>query len=145
MNRPIVLLASLLLVISACASDGAAAKNRSSNKLRERTLYDYASTIHWSDFDKSIAFLDPEWLAEHPVSKLDMERYKQVHITGYDVRTVTFEPDGSYDQVVEIRLINVNTQVERQITDNQHWRWDPKGKHWWLTSGLPDITARDDE
>lgn len=145
MNRPLALLASFLLLVSACASDDAGAKNRSMNKQRDRTLYDYASTIHWSEFDKSVAFLDPEWLAEHPLSKLDMDRYKQIHITGYDVRTIEIQPDGSFDQVVEIRLINVNTQVERQITDRQHWRWDATTKHWWLTSGLPDITARDDE
>jgi len=140
MKRPFVLLASLLLIL-ACASDGAAARNRSSNKARDRALYDYSSTIHWSEFDKAIAFVDPAWLAEHPVTKLDMDRYKQVQVTGYDVRTSEFLADGSYEQVVEIRLINVNTQVERMITDHQHWRWDAKAKHWWLTTGLPDITA----
>jgi hypothetical protein len=144
MKRSLAVLASLLLLVSVCASD-ALAKNRASNKARARALYDYASTIHWSEFDKAVAFVDPQWLAEHPVTKLDMERYKQIHVTGYDVRTATLQPDGSYDQVVEIRLINVNTQVERSITDHQHWRWDAEGKHWWLTTGLPDITAKDDE
>jgi len=144
MKRSIALLASLMLLISACASDGAAAKNRGMNKARDRALYDYASTIHWSEFDKATAFVDPEWLKAHPLSKLDMDRYKQVQITGYDVRTVEIQPDGSFDQVVEIRLINVNTQVERQITDHQHWRWDDKAKHWWLTTGLPDITSSDE-
>lgn len=144
MNRPIALLASLLLLVSAGASDDASAKNRSSNKLRERALYDYQSTIHWSEFDKAVSFLDPDWLAEHPLTELEMARYKQVQVSGYDVRTKTIEPDGSYDQVVEIRLINLNTQVERAITDHQHWRFDAKAKQWWLTTGLPDITASDD-
>jgi hypothetical protein len=148
MKRPIALLAVLLLLVSAC--DGVSAKSgkvgsRFFNKMRDLALYDYASTIHWSEFDKSVAFLDPQWLAEHPLTKLDMDRYKQIHITGYDVRTTETQPDGGFDQVVEIRLINVNTQVERQITDHQHWRWDAKAKHWWLTTGLPDITARDDD
>jgi hypothetical protein len=140
MKRPLVLLVSLLLML-ACASDGAMARNRSSNKARDRALYDYASTIHWNEFDKAVAYLDPLWLADHPLTELDMDRYKQVQITGYDVRTAELEPDGSYDQVVEIRLINIYTQVERVITDHQHWRWDAKSKHWWLTTGLPDITS----
>ena len=145
MNRSLAVLASLLLLLSVCVTEDASAKNRSSNKARTRALYEYASTIHWSEFDKAIDYVDPLWLAEHPVTKLDMERYKQVHITGYDVRTAVIQPDGSYDQVVVIRLINVNTQVERSITDHQHWRWDAESKHWWLTTGLPDITAHDDD
>jgi hypothetical protein len=149
MKRSLAVLASLVLLLSACASDGAAAKSgkigsRLVNKIRDRALYDYSSTIHWSEFDKAVAFLDPQWLKDHPLSKLDMDRYKQVQITDYDVRTSEIEADGSYDQVVEIRLININTQVERMVTDHQHWRWDAETKHWWLTSGLPDITATGD-
>jgi hypothetical protein len=146
MKRVIALFACLLLLVSAFAADDALAKkNKSSNKQRERALYDYASTIHWSEFDKAVAFLDPEWLKEHPVTDLDLARYKQVQVSGYDVRTVTLQPDGSFDQVVEIRLINLNTQTERMITDHQHWRWDVPTKHWWLTTGLPDITASNDD
>lgn len=143
MKRPFAVFAILLLVL-ACASGDVAASKRSSAKARDRALYDYASTIHWSEFDKAVAFVDPQWLAEHPLTKLDMDRYKQVQVSGYDVRTTEMHPDGSFDQVVEIRLINVNTQVERTITDHQHWRWDAPTKHWWLTTGLPDITADDD-
>jgi hypothetical protein len=146
MKRGIALLASVILLVTVCASDDALAKkkNRKSGKELQRTLYDYSSTVHWSEFDKAVQFLDPAWVAEHPVSDLDMARFKQIQVSGYDVRTTEIEPDGSYDQVVEIRLINVNTQTERMITDHQHWRWDDAAKHWWLTSGLPDVTASDD-
>jgi hypothetical protein len=144
MKRPLIVFATLLMLLAGAGGD-ASARNRSMNKARDRALYDYSSTIHWSEFDKAASFVDPAWLAEHPLTKLDMDRYKQVQITGYDVRTSEIEPDGSYDQVVEIRLININTQVERQITDHQHWRWDAQSKHWWLTTGLPDITASDDD
>ena len=149
MKRSIALLAVLMLLVSACASDGASAKSgkigsKLFNKSRDRALYDYSSAVHWSEFDKAVLFLDPLWLADHPLSKLDMDRYKQVQITGYDVRTSEMEPDGSFDQVVVISLINVNTQVERKITDHQHWRWDAEAKHWWLTTGLPDLTATED-
>lgn len=146
MNRLLVVLASLLLLASSLVGVDASAKNRSGNKARIRTLYDYASTIHWSEFDKAIDFVDPQWLAKHPVTHLDMERYKQVHVSGYEVRTSVLQTDGSgYDQVVLIRLININTQVEREITDRQHWRWDPEAKRWWLTTGLPNITPGDDD
>jgi hypothetical protein len=51
-------------------------------------------------------------------------------------------PDGmQLEQVVEIRLVNVNTQVERTIVDHQRWTFDPANKVWWLVSGLPDFNA----
>lgn len=141
MKRPIAVLVSIMLLLAFASSDVLAKKG---NKQREVTLHDYAGTIHWNEFDKAAEFLDPEWRMAHPLSALDMARYKQIQITGYDVRSSSIGPDGSYDQVVEIRLINVNTQVERALTDHQHWRWDPTVKHWWLASGLPDITATDE-
>jgi hypothetical protein len=51
-------------------------------------------------------------------------------------------PDGSMEQIVEIRLINRNTQAERIVTDVQIWRWDEKAKRWWLTTGLPSFAAK---
>jgi hypothetical protein len=44
--------------------------------------------------------------------------------------------------VVEIGLVNTNTQAARSIIDKQVWRLDEKANRWWLMSGLPDITAR---
>ena len=55
---------------------------------------------------------------------------------------MAFLPDGSMEQSVEIRLINRNTQAERIVMDTQIWRWNEKAKRWWLTTGLPDFTAK---
>jgi hypothetical protein len=139
MKRRIPLLSLFAILLAVCAGGDAFAK--SMNKLRDLALYDYASTIHWSEFDKAQEFLDPEWRAAHPLSDLDMSRYKQVQVSGYDVRTSSYDADGSYNQVVEIRLVNVHTQTERVLTDHQHWRYDKASKHWWLTTGLPDLDA----
>ena len=45
-------------------------------------------------------------------------------------------------QTVRISLVNIHTQSERTLTDHQTWHYDEKAKHWWLTSGLPDITRQ---
>jgi hypothetical protein len=45
-------------------------------------------------------------------------------------------------QTVHISLVNNNTQSERSIVDHQTWHYDATGQHWWLTSGLPDITQQ---
>jgi hypothetical protein len=49
--------------------------------------------------------------------------------------------DNEVSQIVEIGLVNINTQAARSIIDKQLWRYDAKANRWWLVSGLPDITA----
>ena len=59
-----------------------------------------------------------------------------------EVKGASEPGEGLYEQVVELRVVNRNTQVERIITDRQKWRWDAVAKRWWLVSGLPDLDAR---
>jgi hypothetical protein len=39
-------------------------------------------------------------------------------------------------------MFNSTQAVERTITDEQIWRYDPELKTWLLHSGLPDPTRR---
>ena len=88
------------------------------------------------------SFLDPATVSARPVTDFEMERYKQFQVTGYEVKSASEPAEGLYEQVVELRLVNKHTQVERVITDRQKWRWDAEAKRWWLVSGLPDLDAR---
>jgi hypothetical protein len=106
---------------------------------RDAMLYEYVSAIRWSDFDRAIGFVEPETLEAHPVGSIEMERYKQFQVTGYDVRTSSEPAEGEYEQVVEIRMVNRHTQAEKALVDRQRWRWDAEDKRWWLVSGLPDL------
>lgn len=86
--------------------------------------------------------VDPDFRREHPLSDLEKQRFKQIQVTGYEEKSQDILEDGSIEINVEIRLINRNTQSERIISDTQIWRWNPKTKRWWLTTGLPDFTAK---
>jgi hypothetical protein len=125
----------LLALVTACGSMGA------KRNPRDDMLYLYVSAIRWSDFDKALAFIDPKVLEERPVTAFELERYKQFQVSGYDVRTGREPAEGEYEQVVEIRFVNRHTQVEKIVTDHQHWRYDPEAKRWWLTTGLPRLDA----
>lgn len=126
----------LLALLTACGSMG------SQRSPRDQMLYHYVSAVRWSDFDKAVTFIDPKVLEERPVTSFDLERYKQFQVAGYDVKSGREPAQGEYEQVVEIRLVNRNTQVEKLILDRQHWRFDPEAKRWWLTTGLPDLDGR---
>ena len=132
--RPLVL-SCLVLVLAACAAAGG------QRSPREQTLYHYVSAVRWSDFDAAHGFLDPAWLAANPMTDAERERYRQFQVSGYEVKSAREPAEGEYEQVVEVRVVNRHTQVEKLITDRQRWRYDPEARRWWLASGLPDLDA----
>jgi hypothetical protein len=132
------LMLGVLLLLS--ATDSLAAGKRGQVKQRDITLSKYASAIRWTEFEMAWAYLDPDFRDKNTLTDLEKERFKQIQITGYEVKSMDVLPDGNVEQVVEIRLVNRNTQAERTILDSQIWRYDLKAKRWWLTTGLPNTS-----
>ena len=88
-------------------------------------------------------FIAPEYLAEHPVTRLEMDRLRLFRVTAYTVRSTGIFDEGlTMRQTVEIRLFNQHQAVERTIVDEQEWRWHEDRQRWLLHSGLPDPTQR---
>ena len=125
-----------LVLATACGSMGA------QRSPRDQALYSYVSAVRWSDFTAALAFVDPETRRARPMTELEAARYDQFQVAGYEVKSGSEPAEGLYEQVVELRLVNRHTQVERIVTDRQQWRWDAEAKRWWLVSGLPDLDAR---
>lgn len=138
MNTPFARITALALAL-VLAGCGAVDTKRSP---REEALYNYVSAIRWSDFDAAVGFIDPLTLETDPISDIDRERYKQFQVTGYEVRSVKQLSPEEMEQVVEIRVVNRNTLVEKVTTDRQRWRWDEEAKRWWLVSGLPKLESQ---
>ena len=132
-----VALPALVLTLAACASGP-----EGDTKILQSTLDDYATAMRWGDIPEAIAFIDPKTLEKDPVTPFELERFAQVRIAGYRERPWSLTGDGTARQVVEIELINRNTQTVRSLVDIQIWRWDPEAKHWWLESGLPNIETQ---
>ena len=131
MTRALARLAAIALLALLAACGGSAKRSP-----LEQSLYTYSSTIRWSEFDKALAFVDPEAPAREPLA---LERLQQYQVSGYDVRSSEQVSDTEYTQVVELRVVNRHTQAERTVTDRQRWRWDPEAKRWWLVVGMPDL------
>ncbi len=140
MYRPYLSLLVLAGLLAGCSS---LENTRSREKILDDTLKSYAATIRWSDIAQAEAFLEPAYRQAHPLSVTDRGRYRQVQVSYYHEQPPVVISDTEIRQVVEIGLVNVNTQIARSIIDRQTWRYDEAAKAWWLTSGLPDITRRD--
>lgn len=131
-----LLLALLALLLAACASTSGIDKSRAD------TLEQYEAMIRWSEWDSAINFIAPEYLREHPISQLDLERLRLFRVTAYTVRSAQLYDDGkTFVQGVEIRLFHKSQAVEKAIMDEQLWRYDEGARTWLLHSGLPDPTS----
>ena len=130
------------LIILVLLGTAACGTNQANKDLTE-TLQQYETMVRWSQWDSAVQFIAPEYLEEHPISRLAMDRLQLFRVTSYTVRSGTLLNDGkTARQTVEIRLFNNNQAVERTIIDQQEWRYDPTTHGWRLYSGLPDPTRR---
>lgn len=114
-----------------------ASKASKMQKQLNANLHSYALAIRWNDFDAALSNLDPTVLREDNYLEVIENRFKNIQITNYNLKSAAWPDEQSYMQRVEIRFIDVNSQVEVTVIDKQSWRYDAVAKRWWLVSGLP--------
>lgn len=129
--RLAIVLSSLVLV-AGCA-------NYKPQQQLDQTLDAYGAALRWGDFESALRYVDPKVLEANPPTALQLERYRQVRVSGYEASGAVPVGETEVRQRAVIGLINIHTQVERSIVDNQLWRYDPKLERWFLESGLPHI------
>jgi hypothetical protein len=123
------------MLLAGCATD-------KRNTTLTATLNAYGSTVRWGDFASAEQFVDPKVREEHPLTPIELSRFKQYRVSDYDDgQGPVATGENEVQQVVRIGIVNLNTQAERSLVDKQTWHYDPQAKHWWLTSGLPDLTT----
>jgi hypothetical protein len=116
---------------------------QSTGKSRGEAFKQYETIIRWSQWDAAADFISPEYQAEHPITRLDLDRLRLFKVTSYTLRSAgVFDEGMTATQVVEIKMFNSYQAVERTIIDEQKWRYDEESKRWLLHSGLPDPTQR---
>jgi hypothetical protein len=107
------------------------------------TLKQYETIVRWAQWDAAVNFVAPEYLEEHPITRLEMDRLRLFRVTQYILRSSSPVDDGlGLTQVVELHIFNKNQALERTIIDNQYWKYNEERKRWLLHSGLPDPTQR---
>jgi hypothetical protein len=137
MNRIMLVVIFLVLCLPSCLPPAGIESSR------DDRLKQYESIVRWSEWDGAVTFLAPVYLEEHPVSRLEMERLHMFKVTNYTQRSFALYDEGmTAVQTVEIKMFNSTQAIERTITDEQVWRYDPELKTWLLYSGLPDPTRR---
>lgn len=128
----------LLLLLALAALSACAATKMDRNSELDKLQYAYSAAIRWGDFEGAWNLVDPAYRTAHPLTSLELERYKQVQVSGYhDMGAQVGE--GVAAREIGISVVNRNTLVERDTRYTERWRYDPVAKTWWLTVGLPDL------
>ena len=129
-----LLVALLGALLAACAT--------SQPKMSEldKLQYAWSAAIRWGDFEGAWNLLEPGYREAHPLTTLELSRYKQIQVSGYhELGSQIFDDHARRE--IEIGVINRNTMAERSLRYTEEWRYDPATKNWWVTSGLPDFWA----
>jgi hypothetical protein len=129
----------LLLLLAFLALAGCASPRMDRGSALDAAQYAYSAAIRWGDFEGAWNMLDPAYRATHPLSDLDLERYKQLQVSGYHELGAQVDGDTAVREI-QIGVINRNTQRERDARYTERWRYDPVGKAWWVVGGLPDLS-----
>ena len=110
---------------------------------RGEAFKQFETIVRWSQWDAAVDFIDPEYLAEHPITRLEMDRLRLFRVTAYTVRSTGIYDEGmTARQTVEIKMFNNHQGVERAILYDQEWRYNETTKRWQMHNGLPDPTKR---
>ena len=116
-------------------------ETRGPEKVLKLTLRGYNSAWKWGKPEQLVAYQEPDWTTKHPDYKFQLERLAQYHVASYIETQTRRSAEDKVEQVVQIDLVNEHTQAVRSFVDRQEWKWDPKSQHWYLTTGLPDLSA----
>ena len=136
MNMRRLVLIGLAILLSACAEVS------TRNTQLDLTLIQYEKALRWSGVEQTNQY------RKEPIhfTSRQLAMFKKIKVTGYDVINTSY----AYDQVkqlrvvqlVEIRYVNEDTQVERKFNEQQIWEWDKETDRWWLISPFPKISLR---
>ena len=65
------------LLLAGCATTGGR------GDALHRAQYAYSAAIRWGDFEGAWQLVDPEYREQHPLTDLELARYKQIQISAY--------------------------------------------------------------
>lgn len=131
-----LVLIGLVIVLTACAE----ASTRNTNL--DLTLIRYEKALRWSGVAQTNQF------RKEPInfSSQQLAMFKKIKVTGYDIIQTSYRDDKLKQlqviQLVEVRYVNEDTQIERKFSEQQVWEWDDEASRWWLVSPFPQISLR---
>lgn len=134
--RRMMIVGCALLLLAGCAT----LQHQNRDQQRDQTLEAYAAALRWGDFQTAESYVDPAVRAAHPLTPQQKALYNTVRVAEYETQGPAADGPDTVRQTAQISLIVKSSQHVYSVLDHQTWHWDATAKHWWLESGLPDIS-----
>ena len=128
---------ALLLAILLPVLASAQAPPRKAMRVFDQVHGAWGSAMRWGDSDERLPFLAGQ--ARTALSDFDLRRWEQVRISSYRERSRAMDEQGRMRVRVEVGVINIHTQAERNVLVEEQWQWLPEQGGWRLVSGLPAL------
>jgi hypothetical protein len=125
----VLVVISLLSILSACQT----LNERKQSDQLQSVLRNYEGVIRWGSIGQAQRF-------QHPDETNEVQNRPEVaiRVTHYDVvQGPTMIDDNTAIQTALIQYVLVDTQVVREVLNQQTWKYDSEEKAWFLTSPLP--------
>jgi hypothetical protein len=113
--------------LSGCASFNEASQMDKFDK----TINTYNALIRWGDYQSAAGYRDKP-------SPIDAKILKDIRVTSYETKRITFSEDKSTAHVVvEFAYYNEYHPASKRHVDNQTWVYSQQTKVWRLDGDLP--------
>ncbi len=123
-----------ILLLAGCQS----LSQRQQSDSLQQVLRNYEGVIRWGTVDQARRFLRPEALEAAPVAPV--APVAPMRVTHYEVvQGPSMVGEGKAMQTALIQYVFVESQVVREVVNQQTWEYDPAAESWYLVSPLPSF------
>jgi uncharacterized lipoprotein len=127
----LVICISLLTLLAACQTLG---ERKRAQSLQD-TLRSYEASIRWQSGRHAAKFQDPQGSVTE--SRTD---HANVRVTGYEVvQGPTMLGDLRAVQAALIQYVMQDSQIVKELTDQQVWLYNEDEETWFLNSPVPEF------
>ncbi len=123
-----------LLVIFLLTGCQTLSERKQADALQE-VLRTYGGVVRWGSFDQLRRFVRPEMAGETIAVTSE-----PIRVTHYEVVQGPALVDGNKAiQTALIQYVFVDSQVVKEVVDQQTWEYDAEQESWYLISPLPSL------
>jgi hypothetical protein len=119
----------LVVLLTGCQS---LAERKQSTQLQD-VLRKYEGVIRWGSIDQALRFYRPD-----EVEGMVKKPLEEMRVTHYEVvQGPTMVEDNRAIQTAVIQYVFVESQVVREVVDQQTWEFEIEEERWYLISPTP--------
>ena len=123
---------ALAILLAGCNS----LQEKEMQKSLREVLHSYGATVRWGRLEQTYSFLQPD-LAKQAKIPANLDG---IQVTGYElIRQPAGMTNDNISQSALIRFVFKDRQVEKTMTDTQHWIYDHETKVWYRSNPIPEF------